>query len=488
MRCRGRHVAILTGLVGLVVAPLAVVVVMSSPAAAATSSFTVTSSADNFPGVAAHCPGPSCTLRDAFAAGDAADTAGNDVEIDIPASLSPIMLNTASLSGGSTHAWTLKGTGGTLTVTQTSATQRVIDDSTTGLFTIQNLTITGGHVSSAGGGIFASGPMTVLNSTISGNTTTGSAGGGIQANGAVTVMSSTISGNTATSDNGGAIAATSITVENSTISGNTATIGGGLSTNGAMTLVYTTVVDNTAPAAANVDVPSGTLTSFGSVIALPQPMGATNCVVGLGTTSHGFNLEDDAGHSCGFSTGTGDLAPGTNSELGAVSLVNNGGSTQTLLPPSGSPLVDAIPVGSCHPSIAAGIITDQIGTPRPQGPACDIGALEVPTALSATSGSDQVASTGGAFASPLVSTVTYSNGMPVAGDAVTCSAPGSGPSSTFSRTGTNTETDVTSENGVATTSIPIANSLVGTYGVTCTGSGTATFTLTNATLTANFTG
>jgi hypothetical protein len=197
------------------------------------------------------------------------------------------------------------------------------------------------------------------------------------------------------------------------------------------------------------------------------------------------------GASCGFSTGAGDLAPGTDSKLGSVALANNGGSTQTLLPPSGSPLVDAIPVGSCQASIAAGITTDQIGTTRPQGPACDIGALEVPTSLSVVSGSGQSTLTGVAFASPLVIKVTYSNGMSVGGDAVTCSAPSSGASVAFSRTGTNTETDVTDATGTATTSTPIANTLGGTYSVTCTGSGTATFTLTNlaaVVVTPKFTG
>lgn len=92
-------------------------------------------------------------------------------------------------------------------------------------------------------------------------------------------------------------------------------------------------------------------------------------------TSHGFNLEDDAAASCGFSTAAGDLTPGTSAGLG--SLAANGGPTNTLLPQSGSALVDAIPAGSCQADGASGITSDQRGLPRPSGAGCDIGAVEV---------------------------------------------------------------------------------------------------------------
>jgi hypothetical protein len=44
---------------------------------------------------------------------------------------------------------------------------------------------------------------------------------------------------------------------------------------------------------------------------------------------------------------------------------------------AGSPLVDAIPAGSCQADSAAGIATDQRGLPRPALTGCDIGAVEV---------------------------------------------------------------------------------------------------------------
>ena len=119
-----------------------------------------------------------------------------------------------------------------------------------------------------------------------------------------------------------------------------------------------------------------TLSSFGSVIALPAG-GGTNCVVTT-PTSHGFNFSDDA--SCGLATST-DRQTG-NPALGA--LANNGGPTATQLPGSASPLIDAIPLASCQVDGAAGITTDQRGVTRPQGSGCDIGAVEVIPALTAT--------------------------------------------------------------------------------------------------------
>lgn len=73
------------------------------------------------------------------------------------------------------------------------------------------------------------------------------------------------------------------------------------------------------------------------------------------------------------------------------SLANNGGPTQTMLPQSGSPLIEGVTAGSCQAGGAAGVTTDQRGLPRPDtsSPACDIGAVEVqrpspPTAVIVT--------------------------------------------------------------------------------------------------------
>ncbi|HEV2993912.1 MAG TPA: right-handed parallel beta-helix repeat-containing protein [Acidimicrobiia bacterium] len=364
-------------------APVVMLAVTAAPAGAATTTITVDNAGDVAAGNAGHCPpvpAGTCTLRDAVAAGDVADGAGNSVVIDIPAALGPFVLTHGQLTPGQTMPWTMQGTGGVATIDQTTATNAVINVSTAAQFTLQNLTITGGHTTtSSGGGVidFTTGPLTVQNSTVTGNTATGD-GGGVAAD-AMTIVNSTITGNTGLF--GGGLSGGPMTVVNSTVTGNTATAaGGGISVGGPnlLTLVYATIDANTAPAGANFEGGSiEPLVSFASVISRPQGAG-TNCGGTLfPTTSHGFNDEDDAAASCGFRTAAGDLAPGTAPNLGA--LAPNGGPTMTQLPGAGSPLIDAVHAGACQTDGATGITADQRGLPRPDtlSPGCDTGAVEV---------------------------------------------------------------------------------------------------------------
>src|SRR5579862_2491426 len=176
----------------------------------------------------------------------------------------------------------------------------------------------------------------VSGSTISGNASgKGSeghgGGGGIQSAGKLSVSNSTISGNT-TSGDGSAIfegnRGNSATVTSSTSSGNTSTgTGGAVSGTGS---IASSIVSNTG----------------------------VNC----GFSDNGYNLSSDA--SC---AGASTSKPSTNPLLGV--LANNGGTTQTMMPLAGSPAIDA--GGPACPA------TDQIGTARPQGAACDVGAVEV---------------------------------------------------------------------------------------------------------------
>ena len=139
---------------------------------------------------------------------------------------------------------------------------------------------------------------------------------------------------------------------------------------------YSTIYGNSSvQGGANIDVE--TLHIFGSVIAHPLG-GAPNCnTFDVPQTSDGYNYSDDAGPSdnCNLNASTDKVGAGNNPLLGA--LANNGGPTQTLLPQTGSPLIDAIPTSTCGSGPSAGITTDQRGVTRPQGPACDIGAVEV---------------------------------------------------------------------------------------------------------------
>ena len=95
-----------------------------------------------------------------------------------------------------------------------------------GTLTVVNSTINENSAES-GGGIYNSGTSTVTNSIFNGNST-GSAGGGIFNRGRLTVANSVFSGNSALSTGGGIFnSSSSFSVTNSTISGNSAAIGGG---------------------------------------------------------------------------------------------------------------------------------------------------------------------------------------------------------------------------------------------------------------------
>jgi hypothetical protein len=334
-------------------------VALTTPAGALTT-ITVANNADTGPG----------SLRQAFIdASSGGVDQGDDVQIVVPASVGQINLSSQLLyDGGAGGAHTLTLSGGGNTVDQTGANNRVIADTGTGLLTVSGLTITGGQAD--GGGIDASGSLTITNVQVSGNS---GVRGGLFVHGSLTMTNSTISGNTSSNAGGagGVEADGSATVINSTISGNSAPTGFGGITGNTVALVYATITDNTGASTANVRAATGTFESFGSVVASPHL--GPNCA--NTATSHGFNLEDDVAATCGFSAATADLAPGTNPNLAA--LANNGGPTQTLQPQAGSPLIDAIPAASCQSDGATGVTTDQRGVTRPQGPGCDIGAVEV---------------------------------------------------------------------------------------------------------------
>jgi len=58
-------------------------------------------------------------------------------------------------------------------------------------------------------------------------------------------------------------------------------------------------------------------------------------------------------------------------------LADNGAVGQTMLPLSGSPLLNFIPPSACRTGAAAGVTDDERGVTRPQGTGCEIGAAEV---------------------------------------------------------------------------------------------------------------
>jgi len=136
-----------------------------------------------------------------------------------------------------------------------------------GSLTIIQSTISGNSDDDQGGGILNSGMLTISDSSVSDNHSMGNGhyggdGGGIYNSGTVTIQSTTISGNMAlgadsTRGGGGIFNSGSLTATNSTIRGNTAINGGGIF--GGATIVNCTVSNNTAWIFGNAIQGSGTI-------------------------------------------------------------------------------------------------------------------------------------------------------------------------------------------------------------------------------------
>ncbi|WP_433379244.1 choice-of-anchor Q domain-containing protein [Actinoplanes sp. CA-142083] len=224
--------------------------------------------------------------------------------------------------------------------------------------------LTGNTAPRWGGGLFTDlgTTTTVTASTLETNTT--GAGGGAFNLGAMRVTGSTFAGNLALVSGGGINTGTgSLIVLTSTFSGNDGTTSGGgiRNTSGTTTVTATTLHGNTAATGSSIVNGAGAALTIGGTVL--DGAGA-NCSGVL--TSAGHNL--DRGVTCGLA-GTGDLS-GQDPLLGP--LAANGGPTATHELLAGSPAIDA---GPAAPACAG---LDQRGTPRPQGAACDIGAVEMP--------------------------------------------------------------------------------------------------------------
>ena len=206
---------------------------------------------------------------------------------------------------------------------------------------LQGLTLANGYESIIGGAIYNTGTLTIVDSTLSGNTAP--LGGGIRNSG-------------------------SLTLTNSTLSGNHADIGGGINNNGTLNITNRTFSGNFAQEEGGGIYNSGTLTIANSIVANSTYGG--DCSASFPITDGGHNLSSD--DSCGFDTANGSL-PDTDPLLGP--LQDNGGPTWTHALLEGSPAIDAGDDTQCP-------ATDQRGVYRPldgdkDGLAvCDIGSFE----------------------------------------------------------------------------------------------------------------
>ncbi len=218
----------------------------------------------------------------------------------------------------------------------------------------------------AGGVYFGGGTHSILNSTFFSNQALDCAGFANDA--ALTVVNSTISGNTVSGGFGGGFCNTgNATLRNVTITNNTASAGGGIYINfGTLNLGNTIVAGNTATSGTGPEISfqSGTITSAGGNLVGDSPGDSINTVNPIT-----YQLTDKQN---------------VNPMLGA--LTNNGGITLTHALLVGSPAVDAgLNALAVNPFNGIALAFDQRGTGflrirdgNGNGtPTVDIGAFEV---------------------------------------------------------------------------------------------------------------
>ncbi len=244
--------------------------------------------------------------------------------------------------------------------TGTTADGGAIRGASGSIIEVSNSTFSGNTAGDDGGAIYSvSGAVTILGSTFSANTTTKAAGNdagaiayfGTVPAGGFTIRNSTFSGNSASSGGAmlfgsGSTGTANITNSTFTLNGFTSVTGnGGAINRQGATLVFESVIMSgnisAAPAANGPDLFSAVAVSM------------SNSAVG---TSTGFAVGVGSGNFIGTPVAFGALA-------------NNGGTTLTHLPASGSPVRN-------NGSNSAGLTTDQTGVSRTQQLFTDIGAVE----------------------------------------------------------------------------------------------------------------
>jgi hypothetical protein len=232
-----------------------------------------------------------------------------------------------------------------------------------GTAVVQATSVVNNDSTSAGGGIFNHGMLTVAMSTVSRNRSQTLGGGIFNAGGATANIS------TSTLDNnnpGGGIANSgTLSLSNCTLSANVTSedVGGGLynTGGGSATIVRSTFYYNLAPSAGAIE------NDFGSTVTVEGSLFSGNACVSTeasGIVSQGHNL--DEGSTCPF-TGTGDLTNVGNARLGPLG--SDGTHPAVHMPFADSPAIDT-GGATCTAAI------DERFVDRPQGPACDIGAVE----------------------------------------------------------------------------------------------------------------
>ncbi|HEX6228135.1 MAG TPA: choice-of-anchor Q domain-containing protein [Solirubrobacterales bacterium] len=355
--------------------PIISLLVIATPAQAAT--LVVTKASDSADGA---CDA-DCSLREAIIAANADATAD---EIVLPAAVlrlerSPFPDDNSGDVGDLdvTGDLTIRGQGANATTVNSTIEARVFDvlGPNTDL-RLRDLTVTGGHArfpDDSGGGINAekSGELSLERVIVRDNVAQGAAsvgpGGGIyKSGGRLVVRDSAIVGNRGVAAGfGGGIFAESTSAEltNVTVAENLAGHrGGGVYLSAAAgDFVNVTIVSNEARGfGGGLDGDLSLLRLRSSIVAANAAPTEPECT-SPGPASDGGNVGPAA---CGL-TQPSDASP---ADPGLGPLSTSGIPVREPLP--GSPAVDRA-IGPCP-------LTDARGVPRPQGPACDSGAGELP--------------------------------------------------------------------------------------------------------------
>jgi len=254
-----------------------------------------------------------------------------------------------------------------------------------GTLTLDHVVVTGNTMATnagdfwqGGGGVYSGrgATLNLIDSSVTNNQARWS-GGGLYSffNTTTNIVRSTISGNVSNDVGGGFRSLGNVSIVNSTFSGNRSTgwHGGAIfHTDGAMEIASSTIANNVGPDFA----PSAIF--IGSFNPAVPSLKLTNTIV---TGNHWYACEQHAAGTVHLTSGghnlvqDGSCSPVSSDQIISDArigpLADNGGPTLThaLLP--GSPAVDAGDDTVCP-------ATDQRGIARPQGPHCDIGSYEAP--------------------------------------------------------------------------------------------------------------
>lgn len=268
---------------------------------------------------------------------------------------STVISNYGGRGGGGIYlGGSLSGDKGTITIEQSSIEQNLADN---------------------GGGISIEYGLVNINKSMISNNSAKFLGGGINNSYGLNITNSTIYSNTAAHYGGGIISAgRPITIMNSTVSGNSASYGGGIAfvANGDLTLVSSTIINNEAVAeGGGVFSDEQQFIAKNSIILNNNaPVGA-DCENKTTFVTQGVNLFGDG---TGCPVAANNLTSSNPAAEINLTIADNGGATLThdLVP--GSQAFDV--VLDCTDTLGSAIIQDQRGAPRPNGSACDIGAVE----------------------------------------------------------------------------------------------------------------